>query len=130
MNFAGRSVDVASPVMLMLLVFEAKIVSASAAPLSATHVSRFTASSSKTASITMSCPAAPSVPSAVAIRPRTSSAAVCSSFPFSTCRARFAPMRARPASASSAVRSARVTCFPAVALTCAIPWPISPAPMT
>jgi hypothetical protein len=39
-------------------------------------------------------------------------------------------MRSLPFSASSAVRSASVTRFPAPALTCAMPWPIRPAPMT
>ena len=39
-------------------------------------------------------------------------------------------MRAAPFSASSEVRSARVTRLPAAALTCAMPWPIRPAPMT
>ena len=96
MNLGGRSVAVARPVMLMLLVLLAKIASASALFVSASQVSRLTDSSSKTASITMSWPAAPSVPSAVPMRPRISSAAACSSLPFSTWRARLAPMRALP----------------------------------
>ena len=63
MNLGGRSVAVARLVMLMLLVFDAKIASASARVVSACQVSRLTDSSSKTASITMSWPATPSVPS-------------------------------------------------------------------
>src|ERR1700746_3790453 len=39
-------------------------------------------------------------------------------------------MRSRPFFASSAVRSERVTCLPAAALTWAMPCPIRPAPMT
>src|SRR6187200_2126308 len=130
MNLVGRSVAVARLVMLMLLVFVAKIAPSSATLVTPCHVSRLTASSSKTASTTMSCPAAASVPSAVPMRPSVSSAAGCSSFPFSTWRARLAAIRALPFSASSAVRSESVTVLPAAALTCAIPWPIRPAPMT
>ena len=121
MNFAGRSVEVARPVMLMLLVLLAKIASASALRVRASQVCRFTASSSKTASMTIPWPAAPSVPSAVVTRDRISSAAERSSFPLSTCRARLAAIRSFPLSASSPVRSARVTCLPAAALTCAMP---------
>src|SRR5918996_5190134 len=130
MNLGARSVAVARPVMLMLLVFVAKIASRSAERVNACQVSRLTDSSSNTASMTMSWPAAPSVPSAVPMRPRTSSAASCWSLPFSTWRERLEPMRSLPFSASSAVRSERVTCLPAAALTWAIPWPIRPAPMT
>ena len=75
MNLGARSVAVARLVMLMLLVFVAKIALASAAVVSACHVSRLTDSSSKTASMTISWPAAPSVPSAVSMRSRISSAA-------------------------------------------------------
>ena len=130
MNRVGRSVAVARLVMLMLLVFDAKIAPASAALVSACHVSRLTDSSSNTASMTMSWPAAPSVPSAEPTRPMISSAVCCSSLPFSTWRARLAAIRDFPFSASSAVRSESVTVLPAAALTCAIPWPIRPAPMT
>ena len=130
MNLGARSVAVARLVMLMLLVLLAKIASGSAERVSASQVSRLTDSSSKTASMTMSCPAAASVPSVVAMRSRISSAADCSIFSFSTWRARLPATRALPFSASSAVRSERVTLLPAAALTCAIPWPIRPAPMT
>jgi hypothetical protein len=82
MNRSGRSVAVARPVMLMLLVLVAKIASASALFVNACQVSRLIDSSSKTASMTISWPAAPSVPSAVPMRPMISSAAACSSFPF------------------------------------------------
>ena len=68
MKRSGRSVAVASPVMLMLLVLLAKMVSGSACWLMASHVSRLSASSSKIASITMSWPGPPSVPAAVLTR--------------------------------------------------------------
>ena len=130
MKRSGRSVAVASPVMLMLLVLLAKMVSASACWLIAVQVSRLSASSSKIASITMSWPGTPSVPVAVVMRPSVSSAAGCSSLPFVTWRSRLPAMRCRPPSASSALRSASVTLLPAAALTCAMPWPIRPAPIT
>ena len=130
MKRVGRSVAVASPVIEMLLVLLAKIAWASALLLTAAQVWRLSGSSSKTASITRSWPAAPSVPTAVVTRPRISSALDWSSFPFSTWRARLPAMRSRPFLASSAVRSERVTCLPAAALTWAMPCPIRPAPMT
>jgi hypothetical protein len=130
MKRQGRSVAVARPVMLMLLVFEANSVSGSAARVSAVQVSRLRSSSSKTASMTMSCPAAPPAPTAVAMRARISSASCCSILPLSTWRVRLPAMRALPFSASSWVRSDNVTDFPAAALTWAMPCPISPAPMT
>ncbi len=116
--------------MLMLLVLLAKIASESAVRVSASQVDRLTDSSSNTASMTMSCPAAASVPSEVPMRPMISSAVPCSIFSFSTWRARLPATRPLPFSASSAVRSERVTVLPAAALTCAIPWPIRPAPTT
>ena len=99
MNRSARSVAVASPVMLMLLVLLAKIVSGSARSADGGQVSRFSASSSKTASITMSWPATPSVPSAVAMRRSVSSAAACSSLPFATWRSRLPAIRLEPFSA-------------------------------
>ncbi len=130
MKRLGRSVAVASEVMLMLLVLLAKMAPASAAALSSPQVWRLTASSSKTASIRMSWPPARSAPTPVEMRARIPSASSCASRPFSTERARLPAIRPFPFSASSAVRSASVTTLPAAALTWAMPCPISPAPMT
>ena len=130
MNLAGRSVAVARLGDADAAGVRREDRIGIGALVSACQVSRLTDSSSKTASITMSWPAAPSVPSEVPMRPRISSAVGCSSLPFSTWRARLAAIRDLPFSASSAVRSESVTVLPAAALTCAIPWPIRPAPMT
>jgi hypothetical protein len=114
-DLGGRSVAVARLVMLMLLVFDAKIASASARArerLPRLALDRFVLEDRLDDDVVAG---GAIVPSAVPMRPRISSATGCSSLPFSTWRARLAAIRAVPFSASSEVRSERVTDLPAAA---------------
>src|SRR5687768_16526721 len=64
------------------------------------------------------------------MRARAASASPASSLPFSTARASCFSIRPRPLASVASSTSRSTTSQPACAATCAIPWPISPAPST
>src|SRR3954454_5634122 len=94
------------------------------------HSSIFSGRLSVIASITSWQSAKSSSSSVGWSRPRISSDADCSSFPFSTERASCFSIFPTAASSRAWSTSRRTTSYPAVAATCAIPWPIRPPPAT
>ena len=127
---SGRSVAAASRVIEI----DEVLVATSAAGLRRGHRSAkifaLIASFSVAASITRSASANAAVSVVSAIRARAGSTAPASTMPFLTARARLAAIVAFAATARSIATSDRMTSYPASAATCAMPFPINPAPMT
>ncbi len=112
------------------LVFEAKIALGEATRSMSRHSACLTARSSNTASMTRSASPTRSSRSVASTRRSASAAASAVSLPLATERSRLPSIRVRPASARERSGSYRTTVLPIAACTCAMPWPMRPAPAT
>ena len=127
---SGRVVREAISVMEMELVFVARTAPASALASMSPKILNLRSRFSVAASTTSTEPAIASIDVEVETRPSTIAFSSAVIVPFLIWRSRFSAMVSRPFVSASSVTSTIITSNPACAKTCAIPFPICPAPIT
>ena len=130
MKRSGRSVAAASRVIEIDDVFVAISVSGFRRGHRSAKIFALTPSFSVAASMTRSAAAKAAGSVVSAMRASAGSTAPDATVPFLTARARLVAIVALAASTRSIATSDRMTSYPLSAATCAMPFPINPAPMT